>query len=136
MLRLFALVFAGTLLVGCSDPTDKFAVPDRPEPASWGALQKLTSEDVWMGLDMNASQGNWAGFTKAVTGKEFKAAVDAFATEEIPEKYATAKRKAAKEETVKALQELTRLAESGASGDALSAAYQTVQQRLTETTEP
>lgn len=136
MYRLVYICLTGFLLLGCNDPADKFAPKETLVHPTWPALQKLTSEEIDRPLDMAAQSEDWAGFKKTVTSTEFKAAVEGFAAEAVPAKFASAERKTAKDEAAKAFKELTRLAESGASGKDLKAAYATARQHLQETTKP
>lgn len=136
MFRIVCTCLMGLLLLGCSDPAAKFELEQPPAPATWPALEKLTAEEINRPIDESALQEDWAAFKKAVTTSEFKAALEAFAAEEIPAQFATQERKTAKDEAAKAFQEVIRLAESGASGSELKKAYETAQQHLQETAKP
>ena len=140
MWRVFVLSFVGLLLAGCADNsvnTDaKFNPKPTAEAPTWAALEKLTSDEIWMNVGMASSAGDWAGLKNAVATEEFKAAVDAFATEEIPGRFATEDRKKAKDELTKALQELVRLAESKANDDEMKSAFESVDKLLRETKKP
>jgi len=127
---LCGLVVACTL-VGCGNPAAKFQ-EGAVETPTWEALEKLRSEEVLMPVGMAAMNEDWKGLKEQVTRSEFKAAVDGFAKAEIPSKFATDERKAAKEQAVADLRKLIEAAESGASDADLKSAYETVDKSLAD----
>lgn len=124
-----------TLMLGCSDPGSKLRGGAVATP-KWDALEKLTSKDLLYPIEMSAMRNDWKGVKAAVTKPEFKAAVDAFATAEIPSEFATDARKSAKDEAVKHYRALIKEAEGKGSSKVLKAEYEAAKKSIAEVQKP
>lgn len=118
---LCGLVLVGALvtITGCSGGN----LPPAQDVPHWEALDKLRSEEVSYGLVISADNKDWKAVGTEAARAEYKAAVEAFATAEIPGKYATDARKQAKEQAVKDLRALIAAGERKASPKQIEAAY-------------
>ncbi|NQV26618.1 MAG: hypothetical protein HQ518_19860 [Rhodopirellula sp.] len=112
------------MAVGCSGggatPQTELKSPQWPE------LDKLSSEDMRSML-MGAEMGDWNTVKREVSKPEFKATVDAFASTDVPEEFATDARKQAKDDAAKKFQDLVA---AGAGAGSIQDAYKAAQESL------
>ncbi len=102
------------------------------KPPQWPALDKLSSDDV-RSMVMSAEMGDWDSVKREVSTPEFKAAVDAFASTEVPEEFATDARKQAKEDAAKKFQALVA---AGSGTGSIQETYKAAQDSLAEVRKP
>ena len=132
---LCGLVVTAAIMAGCSDPAAKF----RGSPAkvvTWDALEKFSSEEVMRPIEMPAAEKDWGGVKAGAGSAEFKAAVEEFASAEIPPEFATEERKSAKDEAVKHYHALIEAAEKDAPASEIQAAYEAATKSMAAVREP
>ena len=123
MIRFSCGVLVVVLVAGCGDPAAKLQSKTIEIP-SWGALDKLRSEEVMRPVENPAANNDWAGVKAGLVSDAFKAAVEEFASAPIPSKFATEQRKAAKEEAAKKFQALIEAAGKNAPDAEIKAGYE------------
>ncbi|MFT4556567.1 MAG: hypothetical protein ACI93T_001553 [Porticoccaceae bacterium] len=111
-------------VVGCSGTG---ATPQTElKPPQWAELDALSSESV-RSMMMGAEMGDWNSVKTEAASPEFKAMVDAFASTDVPEEFATDARKQAKDD---AAQKFQALVEAGAGSGSIQDAYKAAQGSL------
>ena len=125
---LCGLCLTGTLIAatGCSGND----LPPAQDVPHWEALDKLNSEEVMYPVVISAEHKDWKTVASEAAKPEFKGAVEAFASAEIPGKYATDARKQAKKQAVKDLKALIAAGEKKAPPKQIEAAYKKAMQSL------
>jgi hypothetical protein len=123
MKNVLCLLFLAAMF-GCSSggapPQTELKYPQ------WEAMDKLSSDDV-REIVMGAEAGDWQTVKKAASSPDFKAAVDAFASTDVPEEFATDARKQLKEDAVKKFRALIEAASgSGSVQEHYEAAYESL----------
>jgi len=126
------LVWASVAIAGCSGEK----LPPPVDVPHWEALDKLTSQEISYGVIISAENKDWKTVGTEVAKAEYKAAVEAFASSEIPGKYATDARKQAKEQAAKDLRALVAAGESKASPKQIEASYKKAMSSLDAVRKP
>jgi len=124
-------VIVATFMLGCANQAEKFTA-SAVTPPKWDALDKLTSQELLYPIVMSAQMNDWKGVKTAAAKPEFKAAVDEFASAQIPSEYATDARKQAKDDAVKHYQALIKAAVENGSDNDLKAAFEAAQKSIVE----
>jgi hypothetical protein len=110
--------------VGCSGTG---ATPQTEvKSPQWPELDALSSESV-RSMVMGAEMGDWNAVKKEAASPEYKAMVDAFASTDVPEEFATDARKQAKDDAAKKFQALV---EAGSGKGSIEEAYKAAQASL------
>jgi hypothetical protein len=111
-------------VIGCSGSG---ATPQTElKPPQWAELDALSSESV-RSMMMGAEMGDWNAVKTEAASAEFKAMVDAFASTDVPEEFATDARKRAKDDAAKKFQALV---EAGGGKGSIEGTFKAAQESL------
>ncbi len=108
--------------LGCSDPAKEMRINE--EYPDWPELKALQSDEILMPIGTAVGFGDIETAKAELKNPEFKLALDAFESSQLPSGYDSEERSAAKEKAVKQFREAIQLAESNGSNDAVKEAFE------------